>query len=398
MKDQIKSVIERTSSIPSLVDVGIAHPIWEFVGPVVSENEVLGSCFFVGPGNALTAGHVFNELVSHLPPLKPGDMSYVSLDHSTYAVRIRGNETDTQRMVAGISAPATDIALLTLKSCVGPTGPEPCLELTLTPPPVGSRIVAYGRPDGIEGTELKAKCSQVICNVVKIFGQGRDQRLPFACFSVDHEFSAGMSGGPVFNEEGQVCGVVCSGGIEAHVALLWPAFSTKIQHDFDGVIQDESRSIIEFFDKLNVPVVGLEKFSLTEDGRPQYHHGFGTVANPYEVKSKVPGPAGVNSIYLHNVHDTGMLFSYDSAADSPKDFTELGEKCVHYLLTISANKMSWVNDKNSITVKWQPGTPLLGRLFIYLTEIENRRLADAKNQQEIVIERWEMDKLLGRFQ
>jgi len=182
------------------------------------------------------------------------------------------------------------------------------------------------------------------------------------------------------------------------VALLWPVFSAKIGHDFDGVIRDEPLSIIEFFNQLDVPVVDLQKFSLTEDGRPQYHHGLGTADNPYEVKSEVPGPAGVKTIYLHQVYDTGMLFSFEPTEGSPKGFTELGERCVHYLLEIPKNKMSWTSNENSIAVTWQSGVPLLGRLFVFLAEIENRRLADAKNQQEIVIERWELDKLLGRFQ
>jgi len=398
MKDLIKSVVESTCGIPRLDDVGIDHPVWEYVAPVISENQVLGSCFFVAPGTALTAGHVLNHITKHLPPLRPGEMSYISMDHSVYAVRVNGNHTDTQRMLAGVSALTTDIAFLTLKSTIGQTGPEPCLRLAITPPPVGSKVVAYGRPDVVQGTNLESKCYQVICNVVEVHGQGRDQRLPFACFRVDHDFPAGMSGGPVFDEDGHVCGLVCSGGFEAYVALLWPAFSSKIGHDVDGVIRDEPQSIIDFFNQLKVPIVDLEKFSLTDDGRPQYHHGFGTAENPYVVNSEVSGPSGVKTIIIQRVFDTGMIFTFAPIEDSEIDFANLGKRCIHYLLEVADDQISWKNNKNTITVTWESGFVLSRRLFQILLDIENRRLGDAKEQQESVIERWEMDNFLGRFQ
>ena len=45
-----------------------------------------------------------------------------------------------------------------------------------------------------------------------MFRQGRDRLiLPTACFETSARFDPGMSGGPVSDEEGAVCGVIASG-------------------------------------------------------------------------------------------------------------------------------------------------------------------------------------------
>src|SRR4029077_12529673 len=51
--------------------------------------------------------------------------------------------------------------------------------------------------------------------------------LRFPCFAVNAEFSAGMSGGAVFNERRELCGLVCSGGEGelkdlSYATSLWP--------------------------------------------------------------------------------------------------------------------------------------------------------------------------------
>ena len=61
-------------------------------------------------------------------------------------------------------------------------------------------------------------------------------RLPFPCFRTNARFDGGMSGGPVFNEDGLVCGVVCSSfpalsADEPHVSYastIWPMIGTML--------------------------------------------------------------------------------------------------------------------------------------------------------------------------
>ena len=80
------------------------------------------------------------------------------------------------------------------------------------------------------------------------------------------------------------------------------------------------------------------------------------------------------------------------------DYKEIGEKCVNYLFNTDNDQISWSINENNITVNCGIGTPLSGRLHGILMKIEIKRLKMAKTQQESFIERYEMDKLLGRFQ
>jgi hypothetical protein len=66
--------------------------------------------------------------------------------------------------------------------------------------------------------------------------------LPFPCFEVEARFDGGMSSGPVFDETGAVCGIICSGIDGAHesgapvsyVTTIWPIFGMIINADRQG--------------------------------------------------------------------------------------------------------------------------------------------------------------------
>lgn len=59
-----------------------------------------------------------------------------------------------------------------------------------------------------------------------------------ACFSIDAEVASGMSGGPVFNEDGYVCGIISATATRffdypaSLVALLYPSMMTNIKFGF----------------------------------------------------------------------------------------------------------------------------------------------------------------------
>ena len=66
--------------------------------------------------------------------------------------------------------------------------------------------------------------------------------MPFPCFRTNARFDGGMSGGPVFNASGRVCGLVCStyppfSEDEEHASyatLVWPAFAIPVDLDRVG--------------------------------------------------------------------------------------------------------------------------------------------------------------------
>jgi hypothetical protein len=55
--------------------------------------------------------------------------------------------------------------------------------------------------------------------------------LKFSCFETNARFDPGMSGGPIWNERGFVCGVVCasSSSLNSYGSLLWLALGIYVE-------------------------------------------------------------------------------------------------------------------------------------------------------------------------
>ena len=79
--------------------------------------------------------------------------------------------------------------------------------------------------------------SPALCrgNVLEVFHLGRDTVMaPYPCFSVQLDAFGGMSGGPVFNVEGKVLGVISSAISDSEyalAALVWPLLSLNLAQE-----------------------------------------------------------------------------------------------------------------------------------------------------------------------
>jgi hypothetical protein len=72
--------------------------------------------------------------------------------------------------------------------------------------------------------------------------------LSFPSFEVKTHFIGGMSGGPIFNEAGELCGLICSGYDDAPIAygvVLWPMTGIRIEHDVPVVVSKPPYTILE---------------------------------------------------------------------------------------------------------------------------------------------------------
>jgi hypothetical protein len=74
-------------------------------------------------------------------------------------------------------------------------------------------------------------------SIVEVYPLRRDSgMLNFPCFRTNARFEPGMSGGPIFNESGSVCGVICSSMPPneddpqwlSYGSLIRPAMATQI--------------------------------------------------------------------------------------------------------------------------------------------------------------------------
>lgn len=110
---------------------------------------------------------------------------------------------------------------------------------SLLPPSPGSKIYALGYPNA-KIFDVDKNKSNLEVELVRSEGfveenhpvQRDSSMLNFPCFRFNAKVSGGMSGAPIFNENGNVCGVVCSGtsfsdnNEEGHISYgvpLWPA-------------------------------------------------------------------------------------------------------------------------------------------------------------------------------
>lgn len=115
-------------------------------------------------------------------------------------------------------------------------------------PKVGDEITAFGYhglsepmktgADGKRVVTYDQKGSFTTGRIIEIHAERRDSSmLRFPCFRTDARFDPGMSGGPVVNKEGSVCGVICSSlgvaageeGYISYASLVWPVLGTEIE-------------------------------------------------------------------------------------------------------------------------------------------------------------------------
>jgi len=110
-------------------------------------------------------------------------------------------------------------------------------------PKVGARIAAVGYYE-MEGAvefyddkpialNYRHKTAVSVGKVTRVF-YDRHPELSFnffPCFETDAEIQPGMSGGPIIDESGNVCGITCFGGdfLPAVCAAIWPIFSSPIR-------------------------------------------------------------------------------------------------------------------------------------------------------------------------
>ena len=231
--------------------------VWNVVLALAAYREgglhACGTAFLVGPSLALTATHVVDQPFDrreHNPAdSETPDFGVVALQRvhmrpyglcwrveSEHRFPVPSTGEDDDRPV--------DVTLLKLAP-LPPFVPEleECrrwfVEINVAPPPVGSSVTAFGFARSKIEVDLADPTSFVCSNayrivqskVTQVFFPRRDRgMLAFPCFEMEGDFESGMSGGPIFNERNQVCGVISSGGIPGacHGAVLWPVLGVEI--------------------------------------------------------------------------------------------------------------------------------------------------------------------------
>jgi hypothetical protein len=240
------------------------HVLQQVVMPIVAKVYdrliPIGTGFVIAPdGLMMTASHVLIEAEKHKIREKRPDGEFYDY-YELYALYITNEQHGeyNQYTVGGLwpidnlwCPNELDIGFCWLRQATrnGKLITFPVVKLSPGIPKVGEQISGFGYYNSNSSLTDEVINSQIKVNylhdtaftrgeILEIYPVKRDNgSLKFPCFHTDARFEYGMSGGPIFNQAGAVCGVICYGmpPIEedpryiSYGSLLWPAMAAQIE-------------------------------------------------------------------------------------------------------------------------------------------------------------------------
>lgn len=228
----------------------------------VLPTKAIGSGVFVADRLVMTARHVVQGYwdAYNNPKERMNQSGKKMADFEMFAVHAPRNSAEPALWAASKVAvcPYSDLALISVVPVDDLAKAQPPLEplrLNILPPNKGERIAAFGYAStsvvAETGQQVKFKLNPSISmgTVTEVFPEKRDSSLlSFPSYEIEAHFIGGMSGGPIFNEVGDLCGLICSGYDDAPIAygaVLWPMVGIRIDHRIPCVISAPPYTILE---------------------------------------------------------------------------------------------------------------------------------------------------------
>jgi hypothetical protein len=231
----------------------------------VSPTKADGSGVFVADRLIMTARHVVQWYWDSYnnPRVRMDRPGKKMADFEMFAVQAQGNNVEPALWAASKLSvcPYSDLALISVVPVNEPAkaqSPLAPLRLSILPPIKGEKIAAFGfastcvAAESGQQVKFDLNPSTSMGTVTDVFPEKRDSSLlSFPSFQVEAHFIGGMSGGPIFNQAGELCGLICSGGSgdedvpRANGVVLWPMVGIRIDHPIPGVISEPPYTILE---------------------------------------------------------------------------------------------------------------------------------------------------------
>jgi len=240
------------------------HPIEQMVMPLLTimDEQVmtLGTGFMINPnGLMMTAVHVIKEGMKRMVKKTNDDGSIENvLGFYAFYVNYQKHVDSNESCLGGLLpigkvsySNEFDVGYCWLKRPIIEGKPLTFPVLPLSPgiPRVGENVLGMGyhqmKADIVSqtqenGTVIKyyERTALTTGQITEVYPGRRDcGMLSFPCFCTDARFEHGMSGGPILDEHGSVCGVICSclppgddsPGYTSYGSLLWPTLGTSIE-------------------------------------------------------------------------------------------------------------------------------------------------------------------------
>lgn len=253
----------------------MSSPITERAVLLVGRDGVLpikaiGSGVFIADRLIMTAKHVVKGYwdTFNKSRVKMDQAGKKIADFEMFAIQAPGNNAETALWAASKLSicPYSDLALISVVPVDDLAKAQPqlgSLRMNILPPMKGEKITAFGYAstsvvdENGEQATFQLNPSISIGTVTEVFPEKRDScNLPFPSYEIEGYFIDGMSGGPIFNGSGELCGLICSGLDDASMeyfneppvswgAVLWPMVGIRIDHHIPGVMSPPPYTIIE---------------------------------------------------------------------------------------------------------------------------------------------------------
>ncbi len=271
--------------VPSWRGTSLDSPITKVAIPLVaavgSEFYPSGTACLIAPWLAITARHVVEDHFERFLGRRPNNTDEASHLTMTYVAPGGGQPVIPLFVQRTWHVEPYDIAVLHLSpaSEMDPNHVWDLPTLSLLPPRAGSRIFAFGYPNskfetiGIDNHELQMDAHTTAGIVQVVHHEKRDSvRLPFPCFQTNARFDGGMSGAPVFNEHGSVCGLICSSlppttpdeDHASYVSTIWPMLAIPIDAPWDRYPAGTRYCLYEYAQEKIISTEGLKHFTLNK--------------------------------------------------------------------------------------------------------------------------------------
>ncbi len=213
---------------------------------------VQGSAVLIAPGIALCATHVIEP---HLSALMDDRYSVVCTGlarHSAQFWRVRKVTTVAD----------TDLTILGLEYCcdLPPDNTFPLSVITTRIPEIGEKVMISGfraadeefTSESPDSWEIRGQVLACTGTVTQVFPQGRDKvLLPWPTIEVQCPSFGGMSGGPAFDDDGRLIGIL-SASLESeeqdgpsYVSMLWQSLGVPFEGGWPAAAFRGRRSILD---------------------------------------------------------------------------------------------------------------------------------------------------------
>jgi hypothetical protein len=286
-------------------DYSFPHPIQRWVMPVLithmrdgrmTDARVMGTCFMIAPGLAVTAKHVLTDdfdfiVGSDVGPADRGvAVAFATDEPMPRQDKVWGGLLQVDKIVAN---PDHDLALMRYAApkIHGRFPTLPAVRLTLDPPQVGEQVLVLGysesssafRPPNTVELKQKARASRGVIQERHIPGRG-PLLMNFPAITGDYPSGGGMSGGPVLTRDGSVCAAVCRALPPSLDDELWTSsasllaylFTMEVEVSLDGGVPC-THSVLELAELGAIPTDGSHRrFQLTKrtDGKIDFDWRF----------------------------------------------------------------------------------------------------------------------------